>query len=153
MSSEPQRQNDVIIATVRALRSDDALVSELYGADGSSVPTDSLDRQRVYRGQPADKRDDPAKLAVLGIATGSTVSKNALYVKTWLVQCTVVYSESCYERRGLQSMVNVRDRCDAVLSEGNPEQYPTGPEGGSSPETDDDGYRLLTNRFRLVTVE
>lgn len=150
-TSQPPRQREVAISAVSRLRMDTTLADELY-ADAETIPPPD-DRQRIYLGNIADRRADDAYVAVLPIATGSTSSGNGLFVKSYLTQVTVAYSENQYERRGALSMYLIRDRCDAVLSEGAPRQYPTGPEGGDSITVDDDGYRLLTNRFRVVVVE
>ena len=149
-TNEPPRQREIAVAAVSKLRADQQLADELYQDTTTPQPDD---RQRIYLCNIADRREGDAYVAVLPIATGSTSSGNGLYVKSHIVQASVVYSESRFERRGALSMYAARDRCDAVLSEGAPNQYPTGPEGGSSIEVDDGGYRTLTNRFRLVTVE
>lgn len=150
MSTDTPQQRDVAITAVQKLRADDALADEIY--QDTTKPTDPEDRDRVYVGNIADKRDAPATVAVLPIATGSTAPKAGAYIKTYLTQVSVDYGESYYERRGPLSMYAARDRADAVFSEGAHDLYPTGPEGGDSISTDADGYRTLTNRFRLVTV-
>ena len=139
------------IAAVSKLQMDDELAAELYD-DAETIPQPD-NRERIYLGNIADKRDGAASLAVLPIATGSTSPKGGLYVKSYLTQVSIDYSQSFYKSHGALSMYAVRDRCDAVLSEGAPQQIPTGPEGGDSIETDADGYRTLTNRFRVVVAE
>ena len=145
-TNQPPRQRAVAIAAVSRLRADDALAAELY--DDTTVPQ-ADERKRVYLGNIADRRDEAAYVAVLPIATGSRSHGGGVFSRSYLTQISVVYSESFYESHGALSMYAIRDRCDDVLSSPTaPGIIPTGPEGGNSIETDADGYRTLTNRFR-----
>lgn len=150
-TNTPPRQREVAVTAVSKLRADDALADEIY--QDTTTPTNPSNRQRIYLGNIADKREGGATVAVLPIATGSTSPKAGVYTKSYLTQVSVDYSESYYERRGTLSMYAARDRADDVFSDGARDLYPTGPEGGDSIEIDADGYRTLTNRFRVVAIE
>ena len=148
MSTNVPRQREVAVSAVSKLRMDDELAAELYD-DAETIPQPD-NRGRIYLGNIADKRDGAASLAVLPIATGSRSHGGGIFSRSYLTQISVDYSESYYESHGPLSMYAVRDRCDDVLSSPTaPGIIPTGPEGGNSIETDADGYRTLTNRFRV----
>lgn len=146
--SQP-RQKDVIVAHVKNLRSSDPLAEEIYQDTMTPAPAD---RDRIFAGHPASKKDDAVLIGVQSVSTGSDSPKAGVYSTGHRVQVTIEYAESYFERRGVLSMHDTRDYCADVFQHGGIKQYPEGPEGGSTIEPVENGYRQMVVDFRVTTI-
>lgn len=144
------RQKDIAVSTVKNLRASDALAEEIYR--DTTPPTDPADRDRIFAGHPAQKKDDAVLIGVDPVSAGSTAPKSGVYVVGTRVQLTIAVAESYYERHGTLVMHSIRDECATVLEKGAPKQYPEGSEGGGTIEPSNAGYRQLVEDFRVTTI-
>lgn len=151
MSTEQPRTRELLLEAVQALRRDDSLAGLIYDAPNTTVPSSPSDRQRIHEGDPT-RKDAPAQVAVSPIASGAT-NRGGQRSTTYVLECTIEFSQAYYERHSQTRLLAVRDRCDAVFSSPIRESvYPIGPAGGGQAhEVGDTGRRTLSARWRVQT--
>lgn len=134
------RHREILIATVNALRDDDALAGLLY----DDPPTDAAQRQRVHETWGGPEDAPPVEVTVEPVASGSE-TRGGPRTETSQLQCSVLTTESWRDGHGALAMHGIRDRCKAVLESPVAEGvYPAGGGGRDSPiEPPGESGRLL----------
>lgn len=145
------RESEIVIKTVQELRSTQAIVDALYV--DSTVPGEEIDRSRIYAGDPARPNDAGCEMAVHVITTGGEHT-GRMVEQTRTLQCSLVATESWYERYGYLQLTRIKDRTEerfeSPIRDG---VYPRGPAGSASVIAlqDGTGRRLRPFRWNMST--
>lgn len=145
------RESEIVIKTVQELRADTAVVEALY-IDGT-VPVDEIERSRIYPGDPARENDAGCEMAVHIITTGGE-HNGRMVTETRTLQCSLIATESWYERYGYLQLTRIKDRAEerfeTPIADG---VYPRGPAGSASEMEmqDGTGRRLRPFRWNMST--
>lgn len=145
------RESEIVIKTVQELRSTQAVVDALYV--DSTVPSDEIDRSRIYAGDPARPNDAGCEMAVHVITSGGEHT-GRMVEQTRTLQCSLVATESWYERYGYLQLTQIKDRTEERFESPITDAvYPRGPAGSASviEFQDNTGRRLRPFRWNMST--
>jgi hypothetical protein len=151
MAEYKPRESEIVIKTVQALRATQSVVDALY--IDSAVPGMESERSRIYAGDPARPNDAGCEMAIHIITTGGEHT-GRMVEQTRTLQCSLVATESWYERYGYLQLTRIKDgaeeRFESPIADA---VYPRGPAGSAEEMEvqDGTGRRLRPFRWNMST--